>query len=75
MKDIKGIRLSAMLVVWACYWGFVFWAAKAEVAAGHHVLVNAVIIAIGLLGAWLTYIVACRRIGWARGDDSAEGKA
>lgn len=69
MKDIKGIRLSAMLVVWACYWGFVFWAAKAEAVAGQPLLVNAVIVAIGLVGAWLTYLVACRRISWAMGEE------
>lgn len=70
MKAKKGIRLTAMLIVWACYWGFVFWAAHPEVLAGQHLLVNSLIIAIGLVGAWLTYLVACRRITWAQ-----EGRA
>lgn len=71
MKDVKGIRLVAATAFWVAYWGFVFWAARPGHLEGQHHLINAVIVVIGLVAAWLTYLTAARRISWAmKGEDA-----
>lgn len=69
MKDVRGLRFAAATGFWVAYWAFVFWAARPGHLDGHSHVVNALIVLIGLVAAYLTYAAAARRITWAqRGD-------